>query len=184
MALSQPAASSCERCGAQLARDNSDTECSSCRRGSALKPPIVPREFWNTRDMRSALDSWHMGRVILAYRTHPWHGRQLSQDVVGGWLDMTQPQLSRIESGRVIEDLGARPVGASPGHSPRTAVVQAARPRPESGKSCGPLLSAGPLSAAAATPTGATALALPPVLHHASKAGSGGRGLDDRRGIG
>lgn len=47
-----------------------------------------------------------MGRVVYAYRTHPWHGRQLSQDVVGGWLGLTQPQLSRIESGRAIEDLG------------------------------------------------------------------------------
>jgi transcriptional regulator with XRE-family HTH domain len=89
-----------------LARDNSETQCSSCRRSSALNPPDVPREFWNTTDMRSALDSWHIGRVIFAYRTHPWHGRQLSQDVVGGWLDLTQSQLSRIESGRATEDLG------------------------------------------------------------------------------
>jgi transcriptional regulator with XRE-family HTH domain len=80
----------------------------------------VPREFWDTADMRSALDSWHMGRVIYAYRTHPWHGRQLSQDVVGGWLGLTQPQLSRIESGRAIEDLGrlirwAQILGIPPG---------------------------------------------------------------------
>ncbi len=56
--------------------------------------------------MRDALATWHMGRVIYAYRTHPWHRRLLSQDVVGGWLNLTQSQLSRIESGRVIEDLG------------------------------------------------------------------------------
>jgi len=50
---------------------------------------------------------------FLAYRTgylcvsNPSvHGRQLSQDVVAGWLGLTQPQLSRIESGRAIEDLG------------------------------------------------------------------------------
>jgi transcriptional regulator with XRE-family HTH domain len=89
-----------------LARDNSDTLCSSCGRSSALKPPVVPRDFWNTAEMRRALSTWHMGRVIYAYRTHPWHPRELSQDVVGGWLGLTQPQMSRIEGGRAIEDLG------------------------------------------------------------------------------
>jgi transcriptional regulator with XRE-family HTH domain len=66
----------------------------------------VPREFWNDTQIRRALDTWHIGRVIYAYRTHPWHGHQLSQDVVAGWLGLTQPQLSRIEGGRAIEDLG------------------------------------------------------------------------------
>ncbi len=47
-----------------------------------------------------------MGRVIFAYRTHPWHGQTLSQDVVGGWLYLTQSQLSRIESGPAPEELG------------------------------------------------------------------------------
>jgi transcriptional regulator with XRE-family HTH domain len=56
--------------------------------------------------MQHALATRHIGRIIYVYRTHPWHGRQLSQDVVAGWLNMTQPQLSRIESGRAIEDLG------------------------------------------------------------------------------
>jgi transcriptional regulator with XRE-family HTH domain len=56
--------------------------------------------------MQDALATWHIGRVIYTYRTHPWHARPLSQDVVGGWLGLTQPQLSRIENGRAIEDLG------------------------------------------------------------------------------
>lgn len=90
----------------RLARDNVDSQCSSCRRGSALKPPEVPRDFWNTTQMQHALATRHIGRIIYVYRTHQWHGRQLSQDVVAGWLSLTQPQLSRIESGRAIEDLG------------------------------------------------------------------------------
>jgi transcriptional regulator with XRE-family HTH domain len=56
--------------------------------------------------MRDALATRHLGRVIYAYRTHPWHPRPLSQDVVGGWLELTQAHLSRIENGRAIEDLG------------------------------------------------------------------------------
>jgi hypothetical protein len=56
--------------------------------------------------MRIALESWHMGHVVFAYRTHPWHGRPLSQDAIAGWMgDLTQPQVSRLESGRAIEDL-------------------------------------------------------------------------------
>lgn len=46
-----------------------------------------------------------MGRVILTYRTHPWHPRQLSQELVGNWLGLTQAQLSRIENGRAPEEL-------------------------------------------------------------------------------
>jgi hypothetical protein len=104
-----PAAGNCEDCGARLARDNRDMLCSACGHSAALRPPQVPREFWNTADMPSALDSWHIGRVIYAYRTHPWHGRTLSQDLIGGWLGhpvpLTQPQVSRIESGTATENL-------------------------------------------------------------------------------
>jgi transcriptional regulator with XRE-family HTH domain len=46
-----------------------------------------------------------MGRVAYAYRTHPYHGRPLSQETVGQWLGMTQAQLSRIENGRAPEEL-------------------------------------------------------------------------------
>lgn len=106
MATTQPAARNCDTCGARLARDNRDSQCSSCRRDSALKPPAVPREFWNNAQIRDALATWHIGRVIYVYRTHPRHPRPLSQDVVAGWLGLTQPQLSRIENGRAIEDLG------------------------------------------------------------------------------
>ncbi len=46
-----------------------------------------------------------MGRVIAAYRNHPFHGQPLHQEVVAGWVVMTQPQLSRLENGPPIKDL-------------------------------------------------------------------------------
>ncbi|MGH8902778.1 MAG: helix-turn-helix domain-containing protein [Egibacteraceae bacterium] len=56
--------------------------------------------------MQEALASWHMGRICIAYRHHPFHGpRPLSQDRVAGWLGLTQAQLSRIENGSSIRDL-------------------------------------------------------------------------------
>ncbi|MBK3640464.1 helix-turn-helix transcriptional regulator [Streptomyces sp. MBT33] len=56
--------------------------------------------------MREALNSWHMGHVFYAYRTHPWHGRVVSQEAMAGWLDLNQAQLSRIEGGKPPQDLG------------------------------------------------------------------------------
>ncbi len=74
--------------------------------GSAgIRPPEMPRAFWDTDQMRDALATWHIGRVILAYRTHPQHSRPLSQQIVGSWLGLTQAQLSRIENGRAPEEL-------------------------------------------------------------------------------
>lgn len=55
--------------------------------------------------MRGALDSWHMGVVISAYRNHPFHGCALRQEIVAGWVGITQAQLSRIENGPAIKDL-------------------------------------------------------------------------------
>jgi transcriptional regulator with XRE-family HTH domain len=97
----------CDRCGGRLARDNSGMRCSACRsmRDALLKPPAVAREFWDNDQMRAALATWHMGRVIFAYRTHPQHPRPLSQEIVGNWLGLTQAQLSRIENGRAPEEL-------------------------------------------------------------------------------
>jgi transcriptional regulator with XRE-family HTH domain len=46
-----------------------------------------------------------MGSVVRAYRHHPFHGRVLSQELVAGWLGITQAQLSRIEHGPPIKDL-------------------------------------------------------------------------------
>jgi transcriptional regulator with XRE-family HTH domain len=98
----------CVRCGIRLARDNNNAHCGSCShatRDMSHKPPAVPCEFWDIDQMHDALATWHMGRVVFAYRNHPWHGRPLSQDTVGGWLGLTQAQLSRIENGRAPEEL-------------------------------------------------------------------------------
>ncbi|WP_232510671.1 helix-turn-helix domain-containing protein [Micromonospora maris] len=56
--------------------------------------------------MRAALVERHLGRVIRAYRHHPYHGRAaLPQAVVAGWLGVTQAQLSRIENGPPLAHL-------------------------------------------------------------------------------
>src|SRR6266536_4217937 len=99
----------CRSCGARLARDNRDTLCAPCQRqaaDAARRPPDVPPQFWDTDLIRDALAGWHIGRVIYAYRHHPFHGlRPLPQELVAGWLGITQTQLSRIESGRPVKDL-------------------------------------------------------------------------------
>jgi transcriptional regulator with XRE-family HTH domain len=104
----QPQPRVCARCNARLALDNVDRFCSACRskaNDDLVRPPTFPRFFWLDDHMAAALDSWHMGKVFAAYRTHPQHGRTLSQELVAGWLSLTQAQLSRIESGRAPEEL-------------------------------------------------------------------------------
>ena len=98
----------CTGCGSRLARDNTGKSCSVCIRGSRgelIAPPPVPKEFWRTDQMLDAFNSWHMGRVISAYRFHPYHGKPLTQELVGSWIGMTQAQLSRIENGKPPEEL-------------------------------------------------------------------------------
>jgi hypothetical protein len=57
--------------------------------------------------MREVMAAWHMGKVVRAYRHHPHHGaRALSQEVVGRWLGLSQAQLSRLETGPPLKDLG------------------------------------------------------------------------------
>ncbi|MER7419382.1 hypothetical protein ABT346_21805 [Micromonospora peucetia] len=61
---------------------------------------MVPASFWEHEPVRRALTERHLGRVIRAYRCHPYHGRvALPQTVVAGWLGITQAQLSRVENG-------------------------------------------------------------------------------------
>ena len=100
---------SCARCDTRLAWDNTDRLCAACRikaRDDLIKPPTLPRAFWLHDHLRDALDSWHFGHLIAAYRSHPHHGRVLTQQTVAGWLNLTQAQLSRIESGHAPEELG------------------------------------------------------------------------------
>src|SRR5712691_4375252 len=98
----------CTRCGTRLARDNTDTRCTACSRAlrdELSKPPVVAPEFWETDQMRDALSTWHMGRVIFAYRTNPYRGKPLTQEMVAHWLGLTQAQLSRLENGKPPEEL-------------------------------------------------------------------------------
>ncbi|WP_280498177.1 helix-turn-helix domain-containing protein [Nocardia asiatica] len=92
----------CTRCGSKLNRYNGQTFCGPCEatfRQEMAHPPQVPFGFWQADQMRDALATWHMGRVIAAYRTHPYHGRTLPQELLASWLGLTQAQLSRIEKG-------------------------------------------------------------------------------------
>ena len=96
-------------CGTRLARDNPSSRCGACQakaRDLVVRSPEVPAKFWATDRMRDALATWHMGRVVAAYRNHAFHGRPLPQETVAGWVGITQAQLSRIESGQPIKDLG------------------------------------------------------------------------------
>lgn len=88
------------RCGAALAHDHRDALCSACQCGLQRDAaPEVPVDFWTTHAMPEALASGDLGRVLRAYRCHPFHGRALPQQLVAGWLHMSQSTLSRIESG-------------------------------------------------------------------------------------
>ncbi len=105
---SAPQLRHCTRCGHRLAVDNPRPLCSPCQSAAVdaqARPPAVPPEFWALDQMRDALATWHMGRVIFAYRNHPYHSHTLSQELVGTWLGLTQAQLSRIENGRAPEEL-------------------------------------------------------------------------------
>jgi hypothetical protein len=84
-----------------LARDNADRLCAICQaRGRRDRAPNVPPEFWQTEALTDALASGDVGRVIRAYRFHPFHGRRLPQTLVAGWLHMSQAAVCRIETGR------------------------------------------------------------------------------------
>jgi len=107
------------RCGSPLARDNSDTLCTACQRKRRHdRAPDVPPDFWHTDMMGAALASGDIGRVIRAYRSHPFHGQILPQSTVADWLHVSQTTLSRIENGRrrlTIDDIDgfARALGLS-----------------------------------------------------------------------
>ncbi|MFB8281186.1 XRE family transcriptional regulator [Nocardia colli] len=98
----------CARCGSRLSRYNGEIFCGPCdlvAHDQVLHPPCLPPEFWQTDKIRDALATWHMGRVFFAYRTHPYHGRTLPQELVANWLELTQAQLSRIEKGAAPEQI-------------------------------------------------------------------------------
>jgi transcriptional regulator with XRE-family HTH domain len=96
------------RCGTRLARDNRGALCHACTKAARdhlAEPPRVPPEFWRTSPMREALTTCDMGAVMRAFRTHPHHGRDITQEVAASWVGITQTRLSRIENGRQIANL-------------------------------------------------------------------------------
>ena len=103
---SSPAIRRC-RCGTRLARHNPGNVCAACLHAHDrfARPPRVPHDFWQQDTMREALDSRHIGKVIAAYRLHPWHARPIAQETVAGWLGIGQSRLSRIENGPPLRDI-------------------------------------------------------------------------------
>lgn len=101
------------RCGTHLAADNKERQCARCQRAARdklISPPQVPPEFWQTEQFRDAFAAQHIGRVAHAYRLHPYHytvygPSGVSQTLLGQWLGLRQPQISRIETGPPIRDL-------------------------------------------------------------------------------
>lgn len=101
------AAPYCE-CGTRLAADNAGPRCTGCLgrvRREAEGPPALPDHFWQTDQLRDAFAAQHIGLISVAYRQSPYHRRPISQERLGGWLNLTQAQVSRIESGPPIRDL-------------------------------------------------------------------------------
>jgi transcriptional regulator with XRE-family HTH domain len=101
------------QCGKRLAHDRAGMRCGACERQAVQQratPPVVPSGFWDSQAFRDAFDAQHMGRVARAYRRHPSHvaryGRDgIPQELLGGWLGLTQAQVSRIENGQPIRNL-------------------------------------------------------------------------------
>lgn len=96
------------RCGTRLGCYNASDLCSACQgkaRDNQIEAPNVPPDFWLTERFRKAFTRRHMGEVILAYRTHPFHPRPISQATVARWAGISQAQLSRIESGSPSQNL-------------------------------------------------------------------------------
>lgn len=101
------------RCGTRLARDHRGELCSPCEKRLAvlrIEPPSVPDDFWDTQQFRDAVALQHIGLVSRAYRKHSHHialyGKDgIPQDIIGGWLGLSQPQISRIENGLPVRHL-------------------------------------------------------------------------------
>jgi hypothetical protein len=100
-------------CGQRLARDHVGERCGVCERAAAqreLVAPQVPAEFWDTPAFGDAFDAQHMGMVARAYRRHPFHvaaygAGGIPQTLLGGWLGLTQAQVSRLENGPPFRNL-------------------------------------------------------------------------------
>ncbi|HEY2763857.1 MAG TPA: helix-turn-helix transcriptional regulator [Pseudonocardiaceae bacterium] len=68
----------------------------------------MPAEFWDTEPFEESFAARHMGRVSRAYRMHPDHYAVygpygISQTLLGQWLGLRQPQISRFETGPPLQ---------------------------------------------------------------------------------
>lgn len=96
-----------------MARDNTGRLCARCERHARdrlIAPPQVPPEFWQTEAFREAFAGRHMGRIARAYRMHPYHRAVygpsgISQSLLGQWLGLRQPLVSRYENGPPLQHL-------------------------------------------------------------------------------
>jgi transcriptional regulator with XRE-family HTH domain len=61
----------------------------------ALGAPVHPAEFWEHSELRAAAWERHFGRLLRAYRGV--QSPPVQQTQLGGWLGITQGQLSRLE---------------------------------------------------------------------------------------
>jgi glycosyltransferase involved in cell wall biosynthesis/transcriptional regulator with XRE-family HTH domain len=69
-------------------------------------PPPVDPAIWSAAEVRVAVRRRHFGELIRAYRFLAGEGRRpLPQERVASWLGITQPQLSRVETGPAVNDL-------------------------------------------------------------------------------
>ncbi|HEX2299080.1 MAG TPA: helix-turn-helix transcriptional regulator [Pseudonocardiaceae bacterium] len=101
------------RCGTYLARDNTEGQCARCARTGRDRlvcAPDVPEEFWRSEQLRAAFAAQHLGRVSRAYRIHPHHhavygASGITQTLLAQWVNMTQPQISKIENGPPVRNL-------------------------------------------------------------------------------
>jgi len=109
-------ARACERCGKPLSRYNPETICTPCAWPSAPaeQSELHLGEPWLQRKELGAAAHDDAGAVLRAWRTAAGH----SQAVLAAMLDMTQQNLSQIESGRspsmeqrrrIVEVLGLTP---------------------------------------------------------------------------
>ena len=145
------------RCGTHLAKDNTEHQCARCARASRDKliaPPEVPPEFWQTDQFRDAFAAQHMGRIVRAYRTHPHHyavygPSGISQGLLGRWLGLSQPQVSRTENGPPIRNLDTLAYWARTLHIPPELLWFRLPEQQDEGAVTEPVVS--PFAAAAAT---------------------------------
>lgn len=77
----------------------------------ALQQCKKPRDIpFRATTLTEKAKSQHIGQVSRAYRKHPYHvavyGKDgVTQEVLGGWLGLTQAQISRIETGPPVRNL-------------------------------------------------------------------------------